>query len=197
MNILYEALPNAIEIDGQEYEINSDFRSCLKIITAFEDGELTDVEKQMILIKILYKEVPVSLEQAILKGIKFLNGGKDEAKEESGPRLYSFEQDASYIMAAFKQTHNIDLDTADLHWWKFMALFMDLGPDTTFSNLVSLRKRIKTGKATKEERQAAREIWDIFNIPEHHTIEEREAEDDFMRRFRKGKQKCNTMDLSK
>lgn len=191
MNILIEILPTAIEIDGIEYDINSDFRSCLRIILAFEDSSLAAFEKQMILLENLYREVPDNLEQAIRKGIKFLNGGKEEEMSgKSQPRLYSFEKDAPFIMAAFKQTHGIDLETSDMHWWKFMTLFMDMGSDTTFSNLVSLRKRVKTGKATKEERAAAREIKDIFDLPEidNRTLEEREIDNEFVERFKRGKE---------
>lgn len=191
MNILIETLPTAIEIDGIEYDINSDFRSCLRIILAFEDSSLAAFEKQMILLENLYKDVPDNLEQAIKKGIKFLDGGKEEkTNSKLQPRTYSFEKDAPFIVAAFKQTHGVDLETSDMHWWKFIALFMDMGGDTTFSNLVSLRKRVKTGKATKEERAAAREIEDIFDLPEvdNRTLEEREIDNEFIERFKRGKE---------
>jgi len=190
MNILIEELPNAVEIDGIEYEINSGFRSCLRIILAFEDNELAAIEKQMVLIDNLYKNKPDNLDQATRQGIKFLNGGRDELEAGNDMRLYSFNKDAPFIMAAFKQTHGIDLDTANMHWWKFMTLFMDMGSDTTFSNLVSLRKRVKTGKASKEERAMAREIADIFDLPEidNRTLEERELDNEFVERFKRGKE---------
>ncbi|MBN1535941.1 MAG: hypothetical protein JW908_04355 [Anaerolineales bacterium] len=190
MNILIEELPNDVEIDGIEYEINSDFRSCLRIILAFEDNDLAAIEKQMVLIDNLYKNKPNNLDQAIRQGIKFLNGGRNELEAGTDMRLYSFEKDAPFIMAAFKQTHGIDLDTANMHWWKFMTLFMDMGSETTFSNLVSLRKRVKTGKASKEERAAAREIADIFELPEidNRTLEEREVDNEFVERFKRGKE---------
>ena len=189
MNILLEALPNAIEIDGSEYEINSDFRSCLQIILAFEDNSLAAIEKQMVLIENLYKDKPDNLDQAVRQGIKFLNGGRDEQLQKPAMRVYSFEKDASYIMAAFKQTHNIDLDKETMHWWKFMTYFMDLGGETTFSNLVSLRTRVKTGKASKEERAVAREIAEIFDLPEidDRSLAEREADDEFMERVKRGR----------
>jgi hypothetical protein len=190
MNILIEELPNAVEIDGIEYEINSGFRSCLRIILAFEDNELAAIEKQMVLIDNLYKNKPDNLDQATRQGIKFLNGGRDELEAGNDMRLYSFNKDAPFIMAAFKQTHGIDLDTANMHWWKFLTLFMDMGSDTTFSNLVSLRKRVKTGKASKEERAMAREIADIFDLPEidNRTLEERELDNEFVERFKRGKE---------
>ena len=184
MNILTQSLPTAVLIGDTEYQINSDFRDCLNVILAFEDPELTGFEKQMILLDILYPEQPDDLQAAFAQGVKFMNGGKDVDEEEGGgPRLYSFEKDASLIFAAFRQTHGIDLETAQLHWWKFLALFMDLGADTTFCNLVGLRKRVKTGKATKEERQVVEEMGDMFIIPEpdDRTPEEREQEENFLR----------------
>jgi len=190
MNILIDRLPDTLEISGREYAINADFRTCLKIILAFEDAELASIEKQTIMLTNLYKEPPENVAEAIDKGIWFLNGGEESGRGD-GPRLYSFEKDANFIMAAFRQTHGIDLETANMHWWKFMAYFMDLGGETTFSNLIGLRKRIKTGKATKEERQIAAEMGEIIKLPEtdSRTLEERESEARFMEKVKRGSKK--------
>jgi hypothetical protein len=162
------------------------------VILAFEDAELTAQEKQAVLLS-LYKEPVGDVRQALLMAVKYLNGGKEAQEgDNSLPyRLYSFAQDAQYIFAAFRQTHGVDLQKAELHWWEFIALFMDLGADTTFCNLVNLRKRIKTGKATKEERKAASEMGEIFEIPEpdDRTAEEKEREAEFMRLIGAGKAK--------
>jgi hypothetical protein len=181
MNLLVDALPVAIEIDGKQYEINSDFRSCLRIILAFEDAELSSVEKQMIMLHNLYPIPPQDIKTAITKGGLFLNGGK-VAEESDSPRVYSFAKDANMIFSAFRQTHNIDLQVVNLHWWEFLALFMDLGADTAFCNLINLRRRVKTGKASKEEKQAARDMGDLFDVPEidDRTLEEREVEAKFL-----------------
>jgi hypothetical protein len=131
----------------------------------------------------LYPKPIEDIQAAFELGMKFLNGGKDSIDEENSLRLYSFEKDADLIFSAFRQTHGIDLETAEMHWWKFLALFMDLGADTAFCNLVGLRKRVKTGKATKEERETAHEMGEAFEIEEIdiRTIEEREQEVEFLR----------------
>jgi hypothetical protein len=177
----------AIEIDGREYPINADFRSCLRIIMAFEDPELANIEKQIILLENLYQTRPENIQVALEKGVRFLDcrelhDGNDDG-DAGGPRVYSFSKDAQLIFAAFRQTHGVDLSIADLHWWVFYTLFMDLGSDTAFCNLISLRHRVKTGKATKEERATAREMGEAFDIPEidDRTLAEREREDEFMR----------------
>jgi hypothetical protein len=189
LNILVEQLPTAIEIDGRTYEIDTDFRTCIRIILAFEDPDLANSEKMLVMLANLYKEQPKNIQVAIEQGMKFLKGGQvDEEETEPQPRLYSFAKDSNFIFAAFKQTHGIDLETADLHWWKFLALFMDLGADTTFCNLVSLRNRVKSGKASKEERATASEMGDLFDIPEidTRTYDEKVQENEFLRLVEEG-----------
>jgi hypothetical protein len=181
----------AIEIGGVEYPINTDFRDCLRVILAFEDPDLTGYEKQMILLDNLYPEPIEDTQAAFTMGMKFLNGGKviDNDEEGGGPRLYSFEKDANIIFAAFRATHGIDLQNIEyLHWWSFLSLFMDLGADTTFCNLIGLRKRVKNGTASKEEKQAASEMGDMFDLPEPdtRTLEEKDQEAEFMRLIKVG-----------
>jgi hypothetical protein len=163
--------------------INYEWRACLMTILSYEDGEITDMEKSGILLDNVFpfiEEYPViadNIEEATRQAVWFLNGGEDEPKSNSGPRVFSFSKDSGFIFAAFRQTHGVDLETAELHWWKFLALFMDIGGETTFSHLVSLRKRLKTGKATKEEIAAANEMREILDMPQvdDMTIEQREA----------------------
>jgi len=183
MNILTDALPDAVEIDGRKYAVNSDFRSCLRIMLAFEDQDLTPQEKHLVMLSNLYREIPPDARDAMTGARWFPNCGKDDQEGNNQPRVFSWSHDAELIYAAFRQTHGIDLQTADLHWWKFIALFMDLGQNTAFCSLSALRKRVKTGKASKEERAAAREMGEIFEVPEidTRTLAEKEAEAEFIR----------------
>lgn len=177
MNILTSALPETVKIGGVEYPIDTDYRTALTIILAFEDGDLTAAEKQLVMLANLYPTPPKDIRGAIERAGWFMNGGKESRDSDSGPRVYSFSKDADFIFAAFKQTHGVDLQSESLHWWKFLALFMDLGSETTFCQLVNLRRKVKTGKASKEERHAAFAMGDVFNLPEVDdlTLEEREA----------------------
>lgn len=189
MNLLVDELPNAVEIDGVEYAIETDFRVALRIMLAFEDDELTTLEKQSVLLQNLYQKIPTNGQAAVDQGMKFLNGGLDGIRtREYHPRLYSFGKDAALILSAFQQTHGVDLEDIQMHWWKFMALFLDLGSETAFCNLVGLRKRVKTGQASKEERQAARELGELFDVPEPdlRTPDERDQEAEFMRLVKGG-----------
>ena len=169
MNIILDDLPEAIEVNGVEYAVNSDFRSGLACILDMESSELTDEEKCILLLRRIYGDViPEDGETAIKLAVKFLDGGKEQSEEQNpfadNTRLYSFEKDSALIYAAFRQTHGIDLQKADLHWWQFLALFQDLGADTGFCNLVNLRRRVNSGEASKEERQYALKLGDAFEV---------------------------------
>jgi len=198
MNILVDAPPESITIADTEYQLNTDFRACLKIIMAFEDNELTPQEKQLVLLGNLYSVVPNDLTAALDRANWFLNGGKENTSDENEitpVRVYSFAKDGNFIYAAFRQTHGIDLSTAQLHWWTFLALFMDLGQDTTFCQLTALRKRLKTGKASKEEKAAAHDMGEMIDLPDvdERSLDEKEAENEFLSKVRELKEKRNAV----
>lgn len=169
MNILLDDLPEAVEVNGAEYAVNFDFRTGLACILDMESSELTDEEKCILLLRRIYGEtIPDDVEVALKLAVKFLDGGKEPPEEENpfadNKRLYSFEKDSALIYAAFQQTHGIDLQKVDLHWWQFLALFQDLGADTAFCNMINLRRRVNSGEATKEERQYALKLGDAFEV---------------------------------
>lgn len=186
MNILIEQLPTAVEIDGDIYELNTDFRTCLSIILAYEDPELTINEKHGIMLELLYKEIPDDVDEACRLGVKFLNCGENQQNEPDSDdgigRLYSFDQDAKYIYSAIKQSHDIDLEEVEyLHWWKFSYMFLDLKEDCFFNRLIHLRRQKKLGKLTKDERELYNKIKDILDLPEVRTAEKQSIADEFMR----------------
>lgn len=184
---------------GREIRVNTDYRAALATILAYESAEFTPHEQQVVMVRNLLPDVPADLSEddasVLMQRVSwYLNGGKEAAKDEEsegGLRLHSFSKDAALIFAAFRQTHDIDLASADLHWWTFLALFMDLGSDTAFCQLVALRKRVKTGKASKEERALAREMGDVFDLPELDTrsVEEKQDDNDFDALLAKGRKR--------
>lgn len=183
MNVLTDKFPTKINVNNKVLRINSDFRNCIKIIEAFEDDDLFDEEKYLILIRRLYiDEVKEEdLEQAIIKGIKFLDlGEENENNEENVKRLYSFSKDDSYIYTGIRQSHNIDLNSIEyLHWWNFVYLFLDIGQDCMFNQLVYYRKRKNEGKLTKDEKKVYISMRKILDLD----YEEENEENEFMRQL--------------
>lgn len=179
MNILTESFPTKIKIENEIYEINYDFKNCIRIIEAYEDDDLTIQEKHFIMLNRLYKTVPKNVEQAIIKGIKFLNCGEEGTKDTKElSRIYSFEKDAKYIFSAMHQTHHVDLSIDNMHWWKFCSLFLDIGKDTTFSNILNLRQKKNRGKLSKEEKKLYADSRDILDL--NYQKEDSEEVSEFM-----------------
>ncbi len=182
MNALTDKFPCKIRLDEKIYDINADFRNCIRIIQAFEDGDLSITDKYEILIRRLYKTVPDdNILLAIERGIEFLNlGEKPRVENATTKRVYSFEKDSQYIYSAIKQTHQIDLEEVDfLHWWKFVYLFSDVNADCAFSNMVSLRDKRNRGKLTKEEREIFNRSRELLDLD--YDDEPSEEEQEFMR----------------
>lgn len=183
MNVLTDKFPTKIKVNDKILNINSDFRNCIKIIEAFEDDELLDEEKCLILIKRLYVDNvnQNDLEEAYIKGIKFLDLGEENKNQEVSKRIYAFGKDSNYIYTGIRQSHNIDLNSIEyLHWWNFVYLFMDIGQDCMFNQLIYYRKRKNEGKLTKEERKLYLSMRKILDLD---YVEENEEDDEFMKKL--------------
>jgi len=165
-NILTSTLPKSLTVNGEEYAIYWDHRSCLRIMAALESGDLTRWEQYLYLVQALYEDVPSDFNAALMQALWFLHGGREleEASAKADTRrTFSYEQDAELIYAAFSTRHGIDLAVTDLHWWRFRALFSDLR-ETTFSELCSMRKRYYDGDCNPKELEAIAEMGDSFHL---------------------------------
>lgn len=188
MNILINGLPTAIEIDGKPYNINADYRTGLKIIIAFEDKALTELEKQSVLLNLLYKEMPSNVGIALQKGIKYLNCGDLERSEDKGieQRIYSFSYDQKYVFSAIDRVLYGRLSKGEfVHWWEFITAFMDMPEDCMMSKIIYYRTQFQKGKLTKEERKIYFDNRSIFELPVELTNEEELKRERFMRRLEK------------
>lgn len=186
MNVLTDNFPTKIKVNNKILKINPDFRNCIKIIEAFEDEDLFVDEKYLILIKRLYiDEIEDNdIEEAILKGIKFLDLGEENKDDNTiiKKRLYSFTKDDNYIYTGIRQSHNLDLNSIEyLHWWNFVYLFLDIGQDCMFNQLIYYRQRKNEGKLTKDERKvylSMRKILDLDYVEDGN-----DGDDEFMKKL--------------
>lgn len=183
--MLTDRFPEAVRVSGEVYSIRSDFKTALRIMQAFEDENLTALEKQAVMIDLLFPNVPPDLYGAQKAALKFLDCGKTRDAEKAAGRVYSFTKDGQFIYSAFLQTYGVDLQTADMHWWKFVAMFNDLSEDTTFEKIRMLRDRHNRGRLTKEERAVwfeCRELLDLdYEPPDAETLAARERFENLLR----------------
>lgn len=188
MNILTSQLPTKIKVNDNIYNINYDYRTIINILLAFEDTDLTTEEKYYIMLENLYKEeIPEEdMEEALKQAVKFIDCGKDYTPNKERTRIYSFQKDADYIFSGINSTHHIDIDEKpNLHWWKFVSLFMDMSSECMFGELIYYRTRKAEGKLTKEEKIQYNKIKDIVELEKVHV--QSEARKQFFEEFHKTK----------
>lgn len=152
-------LPTAVEFGGRAWEINTDFRDILTILTAFEDVNLTDSEKLYVCLYNFYPdfdEIPRSQMQAAYDAaIEFIDHGHSDDKKPSR-RTMDWTQDAPLIFPAVNRVAGFEVRSADyIHWWTFMGYFMEI-KDSTYSTVLSLRQKKARGKKLEKHEQ---EFW--------------------------------------
>lgn len=83
-NMLIDYLPETVEIEGVEYEIESNFRTFILFEMLMQDSELSDSEKAMQGLKLAYPVIPDNLEAAVDELLWFYACGKRWREKRAG-----------------------------------------------------------------------------------------------------------------
>lgn len=169
-------------MNGRDVRIDSGFRMGVAIEMELLSGEPDAAG----LLTAFYPEgVPQPYEEAAERMIWFYTGrdvpeSRIDAGADEKPRAraYDFGQDADALLASFLDAYNIDLTSAQLHWWTFRRLMMNLPPDTPFMKRIHYRTA-DLKKLGKEERKHYKKMRALYALkrPEGPamTVEERDA----------------------
>lgn len=183
-------LPTSLNVAGVDYEIRTDYRVVLDVLTAMNDPDLfledaTDREINIVrvevLLDLLYVDAdsipPDALNEAIDKALSFIDMGiKDENKKS--PRTMDWQQDAGIIIPAINRVVGTEVRSLPyMHWWTFMGAYMEIGK-CLFTQIVDIRqKRAKKEKMEKWENQFYRENKKLIDL-QNRTIEDQKAYED-------------------
>lgn len=173
LNLTDKKLPEAIEVFGQLFFINTSFKVWLDYperIDALVDGDFEGY-------KGLFKnKVPVPTQEVINLTDTFFHIPKEIPRKSNGEVVIDYEIDADYIYSAFLQAYGIDLIDTDLHWHKFTALLSSL-PENTFLY------KIMEYRSYKGKERETKELKHIWALPTKLTNEEKEAMENFNKIF--------------
>lgn len=182
MNILIDSLPLKVEILGEEYKINSDFRISILFELLMQDKTIEDEVKIIQALNLYYEKIPKDINKAIENILWFYSCGKEKNKSKGNVKgkskqVYSFEYDSNYIYSAFKSQYDIDLESVEyLHWWKFRALFNGLNKDNKLVEIMEIRAKDLNKIKDKEEKKYYKELQEIYEIPISEEEEEKLSE---------------------
>lgn len=171
INLKEKGLPNAIEVNGRTFLVNTDFRVWLDYPNNLkaEDGSGY--------VAIFRDNVPMPSDEVMKQLDLFYRQPSELPRCESKAEpLIDWDMDADYVYAAFMQAYGIDLVDADLHWHKFLALFHGLPADTYILKIMEYRSYEGDDKELIKLRQA-------WSLPAVLTDEEKQAVDEFNELF--------------
>lgn len=182
-------LPTSLNLSGVDWDIRTDYRVVLGILTELNNPEYDNEEKWLIVMTLLYTDfdnMPISLyDEAYKKAIEFIDMGL-EGDDKPKPRLMDWEQDATLIIPAVNKVIGAEIRANPyLHWWTFLSSYLEIG-ECSFSHILNLRqKRAKGVKLEKWEKEFIAENKDLVILKEHLTEEQKAEEEEEKERLKK------------
>ncbi|MBQ9082161.1 MAG: hypothetical protein IJY28_01520 [Clostridia bacterium] len=174
MNLDLYTLPEHLDIGGRAYRLRTDFRAVLDVLTGIQDPELDEWGQACVMIRIMlpeWRDLPVDFyPEACEKISAFIDFGMEPEQEQS-PRLMDWRQDAPILIPGINKVAGKEIRAErDLHWWTFMAYYLEIG-EGVFSYVVGIRdKQVKHKKLDKEEREFYRKNKSMVDL--HTTVRE-------------------------
>lgn len=177
------SLPKTLEVDGTEYEIRTDYRVILDVITALNDPELQEFERAEACIRIMFPdwEKISDRAEAFAKCMWFIACGETERGTAKKPKVMDWEQDFNLIVSPVNRILGYDCrDPKPLHWWTFISAYYEIG-ECAFSCVTGIRQKLAKGKPLdKWEKTYYSEHADIIKLKTKLTAEEQAEIDEIL-----------------
>ena len=183
--------PTSLNVGGVDYEIRTDYRAVLDLLTALADPELTDSDPQMtaymqsrVILEIMFPDcdnIPTEhIQEALEKVSEFIDMGISDDRKK--PKTMDWEQDAPILIPAINKVLNTEIRAQEyIHWWTFLGAYMEIG-ESLFSNVIHIRqKQAKGKKLEKWEQEFYKENKSLieFKNKSQRSDEEKEALRDY------------------
>lgn len=190
-NIILDPLPTIWETEDQvQYHINSDFRIGIQINQVMQDDTLLPYEKNNLIIGLLFgdeKEKVASFPQGEEYQkclVWFLMDWNKDKKVKNGTtkRVLDYDIDQYRIYADFMHIYGINLNSADMHWFEFMALLWNMPVDeSSFLKVIGYRQAKTSSdmdKVSKADIEEKHRIYDLDQPEEKKYSEEQKKKID-------------------
>lgn len=185
INLLFEELPDTVEVSGSFYKIATDFRSWIAFFDMMENNELSQKQKISFALRWFENEIPHDIVKgynaladfASYKGIHFESPKKENSESFTKVPLLSWLYDSAYVLGAFRQVYGIDLIRVEyMHWWEFSALFEALPEDVPLKKRMAYRQINPSEIKDKERRKQILKIKRAVAFPHNPMSAEKTGE---------------------
>lgn len=171
--------PQYAEVKGKRYKINTDYRVALRCFEVIEDIGISDEERAIAVVYLLFGDVPLEYVDDFLRiAGDYLRCGETQSTQESAPKDMDFTADEKYIVASFMSDYRIDLSSVDMHFWQYIQLIQGFTDRAVMSRVREIRNydlaEIKDPKARANmvKAKAAVALPDKFSKDEQKAIDE-------------------------
>ena len=163
--------PTSLTIGGIEYNIRTDYRAVLDLLTALNDTDLTDPDPNItaymqsrVILEIMFPEcddIPAEhIQEALDKVTEFIDMGISDDRKK--PKTMDWEQDAPILIPAINKVLNCEIRAQKyMHWWTFLGAYMEIG-ESLFSNVIHIRQKKAKGKKLEK--------WEMDFYKENQTL---------------------------
>ncbi len=147
-------LPTSLEIRGVKYDIRSDYRNILRIISAFDAKDLRDSEKALVCLRRMYVDFDAiprdAYEEAYKAAVAFIECGM-HSDDGRNPKVVEWDKDAQLIFAAINKVagHEVRADPY-MHWWTFLGYFQNVDRDDLWGFVLTIRQKRAKGKKLEQ-----------------------------------------------
>lgn len=166
-------LPKTADIGGKTYEINTDFRDVLEIISYLDDPNRPEFLRWQIAIALFYDgTIPAEHQSEAMEYLaSFISCGELDTKP--GPKLLDWEQDARAIVADVNKVSGTEVRALPyLHWWTFLSYFQAIG-EGQLSTIVTIRDKLRRKKKLEKwEQDFYRDNKSLIDFKKKYTAEE-------------------------
>lgn len=180
--------PDFVEIADKEYKINTDFRVALRCNEISMDDTITEDEKNMAMVYLLFGEKGIEdqtiMEILVYYAYKFLlcqrNFDEEETENNQNDEEpdMDFIQDMPFIEASFMSDYHIDLEHTEMHFWKFMDLINGL-TDNEMGNCCILNKIRNIRRRNLQEIDDPKERKEVENLQKRFALKRHKKEKEF------------------
>lgn len=177
-NILTTRLPKSINVQNQEIEIYTDFKKWIEFEIELEN-DLVSKDKIRSLINLVKEKNKINetnIEEVVDKLLLFYNCGEKNSNESANNKqMYSFNKDQYLVYTDFIRFYDIDLSEADMHWWKFKKLFVELPSGSSTKEAMKFRCVQITSKMSQEQRIYYSKMKRLYSLEKDISVSKKQA----------------------
>lgn len=169
MNVLMENISN----EWHGCEVNTDYRTGIRIIQVLEDKDLLQEEQWQLILLLLFQNEDGSVRrhpdwQEFPELLTWLIAGwnhDNTPQEKKKQRLIDYDVDQWRIYADFIHVYGIDLANVKMHFWTFQGLLWAMPRQhSSFLQVIEIRSKEPRKGASREERDAIARAKEIYSL---------------------------------